>query len=105
MNMPPLPDLVRDSKLETIFHETTTEHKYIEAGGSRRRVHRYEHWKREKQLGHGAYGQVWLERCTESANQGSVRAVKVVRKRERSSHAVDYNRKLEAVAKFSHPKV
>lgn len=33
------------------------------------------------------------------------RAVKEIRKCPQSSSAIDYNRELEAIAKFSHPKV
>jgi hypothetical protein len=40
-----------------------------------------------------------------SNNPGSLRAVKKVRKRLNFSSAIDYNRELEAVAKFSHIKV
>jgi serine/threonine protein kinase len=97
--MPPPSDLVRDSKLETRIFDDQTVHSYI-----RQRIYQEEYWKRERLLGRGSYGQVWLEKCTSSNKTGKLRAVKEIRK-EPNSNAIEYDRELEAVAKFSHDKV
>jgi hypothetical protein len=100
--MPRVPDLVRDSKLETSFdqNQTITIHNYVETDPNRRRIFRQEYWKLERHLGQGSYGQVQLEKCLSVR----LRAVKKVMKRP-GPNSVDYSRELEAVAKFSHPKV
>ena len=102
--MPPPSDLVRDSKLETRILNDHTVHSCIVTNHNRRRIYREEYWKRERLLGQGSYGQVWLEKCTSSDNTGQLRAVKVVRK-QTNLDAIDYGRELEVVAKFSHAKV
>lgn len=102
---PPIPDLVRVSKLDTQFHSDPeyTEHIQYVSGTTlrQRRVRKEERWKRETQLGSGAFGIVWLERCIQGDSTGSLRAVKKVQKLESS----DYHRELEAIALFSHSKV
>jgi hypothetical protein len=104
--MPRTPDLVRDSKLETSFdkNQTITIHNYVETDPNRRRIIRQEYWKLERHLGHGSYGQVQLEKCAAGNSYGGLRAVKKVMKRLGRNN-IDYDRELEAVAKFSHPKV
>jgi len=101
---PDLPDLVRDSKIETksdnngVFH-----HVFFETGQSARQrlVRREEQWVRERELGRGAFGTVFLERCT-STGGGTLRAVKELRKFVTVGQEVDYLMELEAIAKFSH---
>ncbi|KAI9690150.1 MAG: hypothetical protein M1822_009111 [Bathelium mastoideum] len=102
--MAAVPDLVRDSKLETRHTNGHTIHRYLEASSNRRRVPREEYWKRERDLGHGSFGRVWLEKCVKGNSKGELRAVKMVRNFSKSSSAVDFNRELEAVAKFSNAK-
>ncbi|KAJ5958090.1 Tetratricopeptide-like helical [Penicillium vulpinum] len=103
------PDLVLDSKLETYYlPDCTVEtvHAYHEPNpNSRRRlVTRTEHWRREKKIGSGAYGSVWLEKCTQGARSDrEIRAVKQIEISGRFG-AIDYNRELEAIAKFSHSR-
>lgn len=99
-----LPDLVRDSRLETRFHTKYTSHIYHEADPSsrQRQVERKEYWKREKRIGRGGFGLVWLERCVKGQANAEVRAVKQFPK---PAKAKDYVRELEAIAKFSHPRV
>ncbi|MCJ1423010.1 hypothetical protein MMC29_000891 [Sticta canariensis] len=63
-------------------------------------VRNEEKWKREKGLGQGSSGIVWLERCFHGDSKGEVRAVKKVQKLEPSN----YYRELEAIALFSHTK-
>ena len=101
-----LPDLVRDSKLETHFlhgNIAETVHTYNEPDptSQRRLVSRSEHWQRQTRIGGGGFGSVWLEKCTKGHRDIQVRAVK----RIEISARVDYNRELEAIAKFSHRKV
>jgi hypothetical protein len=100
-----LPDLVLDSRLHTEFRESITVHSYHEIGGGRR-FFREEHWKQERFLGRGGFGQVRLERCiTQRTKQNSLRAVKVINKPLHPSESLDLNRELEAIAKFSHDRV
>ena len=100
-----LPDLVQDSKLETKFIHgdiIETVHTYYERDPSQRRlVSRSEHWQRQGRIGDGGFGTVWLEKCTKGFRDIQVRAIK----RIEVSGRVDYNRELEAIAKFSHWKV
>jgi hypothetical protein len=98
-----LPDLVQDSKLETHFLPGETVHTYHEPDptSQRRLVSRSEHWQRQTRIGDGGFGSVWLEKCTEGHRDIQLRAVK----RIEISARVDYNRELEAIAKFSHRKV
>ncbi|KAJ5974082.1 kinase-like domain-containing protein [Penicillium waksmanii] len=103
-----LPDLVRDSKLETRFvpdFSVETVHTYHESEPARRRlVSVLEHWKRQEKIGGGGYSTVWLESCPKVSRQGvQVRAVKQIETGGRFAR-IDFNRELEAIAKFSHPK-
>jgi calcium/calmodulin-dependent protein kinase I len=61
---PQLSDVVRDWKLETEVHSTYIKHIDYENGLSARERHvRREHkWKRERLLGKGGYGAVYLEK-------------------------------------------
>src|SRR5205814_9192082 len=58
-----------------------------------------------RSLGTGAFGTVWLEKLVTENGEIQHRAVKEIRKSAQKSKAVDYSRELEAIAKFSHPKV
>ncbi|KAF7545871.1 hypothetical protein G7Z17_g8853 [Cylindrodendrum hubeiense] len=101
-----LPDLVRDSKLNTQFlSDTATQHTvYVTRshGGRRRRTRVEEVWHREHELGNGTFGHVWMERCGSGPSAGSLRAVKEMQMDP--SMPVDYSRELEAMTKFSHEK-
>ncbi|KAK7428194.1 hypothetical protein QQZ08_005260 [Neonectria magnoliae] len=101
-----LPDLVRDSQLTTRFLGAgSTKHTiYVTPSQSRRRsrVRAEQIWNRERKLGNGTFGEVWLERCASGPTSGSVRAVKEMPKD--SSLPMNYLRELEAMAKFSHEK-
>jgi len=99
-----LSDLVRDSEIEaTISNGCTTQFAY-EAGRSSRRLRVEERWVREGCLGRGAYGTVYKERCGGGA-QSRVRAVKEINKNVVAGEQIDHTRELEAIAKFSHPRV
>ena len=104
-------DLVRDSKLECTISSNSTVHvKHVsDPATGLRRVRTEELWQRTKQLGQGGFGIVWLEKCTSGPNNGKARAVKCIAKvlaePSRASSVVDYNRELEAIAKFSQERV
>jgi hypothetical protein len=102
-----LPDLVRDSQLDVEFRDGCTVHRYFESSlASRQRtVLRGETWKQERQVGGGGFGSVWLETCTSGRQKGVVRAVKKIAVGRNCARDAAYIRELEAIAKFSHPKV
>ncbi|KAF7544868.1 hypothetical protein G7Z17_g9615 [Cylindrodendrum hubeiense] len=100
-------DLVRDSQLTTRFLPGgATQHAIYSTpvqSGRRRRIRVEETWRREKELGNGTFGRVWLEGCVAGPATGKLRAVKEIDKNSAVSF-IDYSRELEAVAKFSHEK-
>ena len=105
-----IPDLVRDSELQVQFFPEYTRHvSFVSCltPGQRkiRREAKEERWKREKDLGRGSFGTVWLERCLTDEGKARVRAVKEIRKSPQYSKPIDYSRELEAIAKFSQPRV
>lgn len=99
-----MPDLVLDSRLDTRFHEKYVYHVYEESDASRgqRTVQRREFWQRQRHLGSGGFGSVWLEQCIKGQQEGSLRAVKEI---QRPPNQVECNRELEAISKFSHARV
>jgi hypothetical protein len=108
-------DLISDSKLETYFLpdcSVETVHKFQESDpiSGQRLVTRSEHWQRQRKIGGGGFGSVWLEKLTKGgrpgaiAQDGAVRAVKQIDIDSRHE-SIDYNRELEATVKFSHSRV
>ena len=101
-------DLVLDSKSDTRFDPGFTVHTYRERSHSSqgRAVQREEYWRRDSQLGGGAYGSAWLEKRVQSHRDVKVRAVKrISTKPLGDGRQLDFGRELEAIAKFSHDKV
>lgn len=103
-----IPDLVRDSKLEVqVYRRHVIQVDYVsnpELGHRRVRVEQT--WQTARRLGSGAFGVVWLEECTSGPEHGKVRAVKEIWKdKSTSTSAIEYSRELEAIAKFSQPRV
>jgi len=92
-------DLVKDSKLETTFSHGYTLHVFYVSGETQRMIRKEEQWKKEEHLGEGGFGTVWKEKLVTDTGEQRYRAVKRIQKR------ADYVRELEAIAKFSHPKV
>ncbi|TKA68937.1 hypothetical protein B0A49_05344 [Cryomyces minteri] len=82
-------DLIEYFRLDTNFSTYFTEHSVYQQG---RRVQ--ERWVRNKELGRGAFGKVWLE---VEGNKGKTRAVKQIQK----GSNIDYVKELGAIAKFS----
>jgi len=97
-------ELVQDTELDADVTPTHTEHFFNRRGrsGGPREV-----WTRQSQLGRGGFGTVWLETCQQLYRAGtpSLRAVKEIRIQAGNSNGPDYDRELEAFAKFSQPKV
>ena len=60
-------------------------------------------WYRERTIGHGAFGRVWLEVTREDGNVQE-RALKIIDKSRMLSLDVDYKKELLALAKFSKDK-
>jgi Protein tyrosine and serine/threonine kinase len=101
-----VPDLVLDSRLRTRFNGSEAIHSFVEIDGAGRRTDRKEHWKWERGLGRGGFGQIQLERCvTTGTKKDAMRAVKIISKQTNSRMSLDFNRELEAIAKFSHDRV
>jgi hypothetical protein len=101
-----LPDLVVDSRLCTDFCDSVTIHSFLKINDVGRRSSREEHWKWERFLGRGGFGQVRLERCiTAGIKQDTLRAVKIINKQSSPSKSLDVNRELEAIAKLSNNRV
>jgi hypothetical protein len=98
-------DLVHDSKIDTELLGTCTKHVFYISGCSprERRICTEERWIRDGFLGQGAYGVVYKEKL-EDSEVNKLRAVKEIRKRV-AGEELDYTRELEAIVKFSHPKV
>lgn len=94
-----MPELVRHSRLETAIQQDLTVHTRLRG---RRGIGSKEVWVRERIIGHGGYGQVWVERQLESPERSTtpnLRAVKCIY--APSAKPRDYVRELEALAKFS----
>ncbi|ETS76168.1 hypothetical protein PFICI_11555 [Pestalotiopsis fici W106-1] len=98
-----LPELVRDSCLETIFNAENTVHIYHDRPG-RRAIPRRETWKKKRILGSGGNGVVWLEEQLDSLGKdpsAGYRAVKQITSTESKSILEICKSELEALAKFS----
>ena len=83
-------------KLDTVFFsghvQHTTFHSDLPRG--RRRVEVVKKWYRDRELGRGTFGRVFLER----SERGEDRAVKEIAKRKDARMKIDYRRELMAMA-------
>ncbi|KAH8896323.1 kinase-like protein, partial [Thozetella sp. PMI_491] len=102
-----LPELARDSHLDTHVAPEHCIHSFVESPTITRR----EVWKRTKHIGTGGFGTVWLETCIQGHEKedGALRAVKVLQlppgaQVDPQRGIITYGRELEALAKFSHKK-
>jgi hypothetical protein len=113
-----IPDLVRDTCLETSFVGDITVHLHDDSSDddasgatNSRPTRRAESWKWDKSLGEGGYGDVWLQRCVQGKRHYENRAVKVIvldgggRGGGGRKGQINYIRELEAIAKFSQKRV
>lgn len=102
-----LPELVRDSRLETILDGDTTIHIYYDRPGRRAEPQR-EIWKKERLIGNGGNGVVWLEKqlagSPSKGSQARYRAVKQITLAQATSVLQVCKSELEALAKFSRRK-
>ncbi|KAF2874829.1 kinase-like domain-containing protein [Massariosphaeria phaeospora] len=103
--MPPVSDLVRDSKLKTTFHGDITRHTFRTSGrdARQRKVNQEQRWQTMERLGQGAYGVVRRQKLIAGESDVQERAVKIIPKQSQTT-PVDYSRELEAIAKFSHAR-
>jgi hypothetical protein len=97
--MPRPSDLVHLARLDAHVNEDTNAAAYtkLDENGS------FSIWKRDRKLGQGGFGAVYCEKCTEGRDQGKLRAVKIIQKQHAGK--LDYSKELEAIARFSQPKV
>lgn len=107
----PKSELVNDMKLSAQVRKdgTTevTEHRY-QSDSTRETTGRWpepEVWKRGERLGKGAFGTVWVEKCVSAQGSTRTRAVKVILQTSDPLRKSSCDQELEAVAKFSQPKV
>ncbi|KAL4883526.1 kinase-like domain-containing protein [Aspergillus karnatakaensis] len=106
--MATITELVEDSRLIARFYNDYVGHEVSDTSNPTRQRKKEERWRRERRLGRGAYGDVWLERCASTNGNGigngnateqKLRAVKEISKKE-----TEYQRELYALVKFSQPK-
>lgn len=98
-------DLVADTKIRVEFDSEFTYRFTIQSGGRLRRREKKEAWRAEKALGEGASGSVWLHRCHVDGTGAELQAVKRIDKAKMASQELDWQKELEAIAKFSQRKV
>lgn len=102
-------ELVNDMKLNADILPDGTLHYTFQPDYSQGTTGRWrpkiETWKRGKMLGSGTFGTVWIEQHVSSEGPAKLRAVKMIKKLPHPSHSTYCNQELEAIAKFSQPKV
>ncbi|KAI0419351.1 kinase-like domain-containing protein [Xylaria grammica] len=101
-----VPESVRDSRWEADFEPNPhVPYQTTNTLRSGRRLLRQEIWIRQRRLGHGGFGVVWLEKA-QSADQSStrLRAVKELRVSQKDSRRRECIRELQALVKFSQQK-
>ncbi|KAM3551335.1 hypothetical protein MY1884_007773 [Beauveria asiatica] len=102
-----LNDLVHDTKLSCrVFRHHTMQDSYIAEVAGKRPTKQEVKWDHIKILGRGSFGLVWLQQCVSKPSQGQLRAVKDILKDPNCRDGrFNYNRELEAIAKFSQERV
>lgn len=75
-------------KLNTEFAENTVTHRTIQSNSNmrQRRIEVLTTWVRERKLGAGAFGEVWLQK---EKTSGNLRAVKAIARRDLRTQEVD----------------
>lgn len=104
---------VRDAKLQVHFFDQYTQHTsppVSHGQNGSKTSQRVERWKKEKLIGTGASGTVWLERCVSpiaEVGREQLRAVKQIAKQltQDGNSPPEYWREIEAIMKFSEPQV
>ena len=93
--MPPYSDLLDFYKCSEshVIHTS-----YVnDRSQSVQRVKVEQRWDNVKHIGHGAFGEVWLQK----GEKGAERAVKQLSKYRMEDLGIDYGRELDALAKFN----
>lgn len=67
-----------------------------------RKVKMEERWDNVRPIGYGSFGEVWQQKRSDSNEH---RAVKVLRKHQMRSWGIDYDREIEALARFDAAQV
>ena len=67
-----------------------------------RKVKVEERWDNVRPIGYGSFGEVWQQKRN---NSNEHRAVKVLRKHQMKSWGINYEREIEALAKFNTAQV
>lgn len=104
----PRSELVNDMRMNAVFRDDgSIEHRFVhhsarETTGSWPEP---EVWKRGDTLGKGAFGVVYVEKCASPQQPPRFRAVKVISNESDPSTRRYVDQELEAIAKFSQPKV
>ena len=101
--MPPYSDLLDFYKLQAECSESHVIHtSYVkDRSQSVQRVKVEQRWDNVKRIGHGAFGEVWLQK----GEKGAERAVEQLSKYRMEDLEIDYERELDALAKFNTPRV
>lgn len=96
-------DLLDHFRQEAIVTEQHTTHIELRTYRSqgRRQVQVETRWIRDKIIGSGAFGDVWLESRQKEDDVRAMRAVKVISKHRMQDCNIDYKKELLALAKFS----
>lgn len=96
-------DLLDHFRQEAVVTEQHTTHIELRTYRSqgRRQVQVETRWAREKIIGSGAFGDVWLESRQKEDAVRAMRAVKVISKHRMQECDIDYKKELLALAKFS----
>ena len=83
-------------KLDTTFYTNHVQHITLRSDASqgKRRVKEVNSWYRDREIGRGSFGTVFLER----SQKGEYRAVKVIAKDMNSTRRIDSRRELMAMA-------
>lgn len=90
-------DLIEHFKLDAQVHDDHTVHIEPPRGMRKAKIEKKRY--REKYLGHGTFGDVWLE-VQRDADQVTKRAVKLIHKHRMQTVRIDYRRELLALAKL-----
>ena len=100
-------DLLDQFKLEAEVLPTYTSHISYRTNRARgmRKERVEKRWYRDKVLGYGAFGEVYLEVYRQGDSIADTRAVKKIDKAKMRSWEVEYERELLALAKFSKAQV
>lgn len=104
LTMPPYhSDLLDFYKLQADCSENHVIHtSYVkDRAKSVQRVRVEQRWDNVKRIGHGTFGEVWLQK----GDKGAERAVKKISKYRMEDLDIDYKRELDALAKFNTPRV